>query len=83
MNKYTSKEKIARYKSAVEKADGKFYTGELDKMTSNIVKEIKETKNSLLKSSKKTYVTDHPEILFIIILLLFIVLIVLEKIIKI
>ena len=44
MNKYTSKEKIARYKSAVEKADGKFYTGELDKMTSNIVKEIKETK---------------------------------------
>ena len=34
----------------------------------DIVKEIKETKNSLLKSSKKTYVTDHPEILFVIIL---------------
>ena len=54
MNVYTSKEKIANYKNAVEKnAEGKFYTGELEKMTSNIVNEIKETKTSLLKSSKK------------------------------
>lgn len=84
MNKYTSKDKIASYKNAVEKnAEGKFYTGELEKMSSNIVNEIKETKASVLKSSKKTYVTDHPEILFIIIVLLFLVLIILEKIIKI
>ena len=84
MNVYTSKEKIANYKNAVEKnAEGKFYTGELEKMTSNIVNEIKETKTSLLKSSKKTYVTDHPEVLFIVIVLMFSILIIIEKIIKI
>ena len=52
-------------------------------MSSNIVNEIKDTKTSLLKSGKKTYVTDHPEILFGITLLLFSILIILEKIIKI
>ncbi len=84
MNKNTSNEKISSYKSAVEKnADGKFYTGDLEKMSSNIVNEIKDTKTSLLKSGKKTYVTDHPEILFGITLLLFSILIILEKIIKI
>ena len=84
MNVYTSKDKIANYKNAVEKnAEGKFYTGELEKMTSNIVNEIKETKTSLLKSSKKTYVTDHPEVLFIVIVLMFSILIIIEKIIKI
>lgn len=84
MNVYTSKEKIASYKNAVEKnAGGKFYTGDLEKMTSNIVNEIKETKTSLLKSSKKTYVTDHPEILYIIIVTMFFIVIILEKIIKI
>lgn len=84
MNKYTSKEKISSYKNAVENsAEGKFYTGELEKMTSNIVNEIKETKTSVLKSSKKTYVTDHPEILYIIIVIMFITIVILEKIIKI
>ena len=84
MNKNTSNEKISSYKSAVEKnTDGKFYTGDLEKMSSNIVNEIKDTKTSLLKSGKKTYVTDHPEILFGITLLLFTILIILEKIIKI
>lgn len=84
MNPRTSQEKISNYKSAVEKnAGGKFYTGELDKMTSNIVNEIKETKTSLMKSSKKTYVTDHPEIFVITIVILFFALIILEKIIKI
>lgn len=84
MNIYTSKEKIASYKNAVEKnAGGKFYTGDLEKMTSNIVNEIKETKTSLLKSGKKTYVTDHPEILYIIIVAMFFIVIILEKIIKI
>lgn len=72
MNSYTSKEKINKYKNAVEKnAGGKFYTGDLEKMTLNIVNEIKETKTSLLKNNKKTYVTDHPEILFIVILIMF------------
>lgn len=84
MNVYTSKEKIASYKKAVEKyAKGKFYTGELDQMTSNIVNEIKETKTSILKSSKKTYVTDHPEIIYIIIVAIFFIIIILEKILKI
>lgn len=80
MNTYTSKEKIASYKKAVEQnAGGKFYTGDLEKMSSNIVDEIKETKTSLLKTSKKTYVTDHPEIFLISITIVFLLLIVIEK----
>lgn len=80
MNIYTSQEKIESYKKAVEqKAGGKFYTGNLDQMTSSIVQEIKETKTSLLKTSKKTYVTDHPEIIFISITILFVILIIIEK----
>ena len=80
MNEYTSKEKIASYKKAVEQnAKGKFYTGDLDKMSSSIVNEIKETKTSLLKTSKKTLVTDHPEIVFISITITFLILIIIEK----
>lgn len=80
MNAYTSKEKIASYKKAVEgQAGGKFYTGDLDKMSSNIVNEIKETKTSLLKASKKTFVTDHPEIPLISITVIFVILIIIEK----
>lgn len=83
MNIYATKEGIASYKSAVEKnAGGKFYTGDLDEMSSNIVNEIKETKTSLLKTSKKTYVTDHPEIFFVITIILFLGLILIEKRIK-
>ena len=77
---YTSNEKIASYKKAVEhNAGGKFYTGDLQKMTTSIVQEIKETKTSLLKTSKKTYVTDHPEIFFISIIVIFFSLIIFEK----
>ena len=77
---YTSNEKIASYKKAVEQnAGGKFYTGDLKKMTTSIVQEIKETKTSLLKTSKKTYVTDHPEIFFISIIVIFFSLIIFEK----
>lgn len=77
---YTSNEKIESYKKAVEQnAGGKFYTGDLQKMTTSIVQEIKETKTSLLKTSKKTYVTDHPEIFFISIIVIFFSLIILEK----
>lgn len=80
MNIYTSKEKIAAYKRAVEQlAEGKFYTGDLSKMTSNIANEIKETKTSLLKTSKKTFVTDHPEIFFISVVILYAILIFIEK----
>lgn len=80
MNKYTSQEKIKSYKNAVEQlAGGKFYTGDLKKMTSNIVEEIKNTKTSLLKTSKKTIITDHPEIIFICALILFTILIIIEK----
>lgn len=83
MNVYATEEKISSYKKAIEeKAGGKFYTGDLDKMTSNIVNEIKETKTSLLKTSNKTYVTDHPEIIFISIIILFLSLIIIEKRIK-
>lgn len=80
----TISKKAQEYKNAVEKdADGKFYIGDLEKMSSNVVNEIKETKTSLLKSSKKTYVIDHPTIPFIIIIILFFTLIVIEKRIKI
>ena len=80
MNPYTSEEKIQSYKKAVEQnAKGKFYTGNLEKMIYNIVQEIKETKTSLLKTNKKTYVTDHPEIIFISITILFVILIIIEK----
>lgn len=80
MNLYTSEQKIEAYRKAVvENANGKFYTGNLSQMSSNIVDEIKETKTSLLKTSKKTYVTDHPEIFFIILTALVLILIILEK----
>ena len=83
INSYTTNEKIASYKRAVEKnAEGKFYTGDLDKMTTSIINEIKETKTSLLKTSKKTQVTDHPESIFISITILFLVLVIIEKRIK-
>ena len=80
MNIYTSKEKIASYKKAVEQlAGGKFYTGDLEKMSSSIVNEIKETKTSLMKTSKKTFVTDHPEKFFVSVVILFTILIIIEK----
>lgn len=80
MNPYVSESKTNSYKKAVEKnANGKFYTGNLEQMTSNIVNEIKETKTSLLETSNKTYVTDHPEITFISILIIFVILIIIEK----
>lgn len=83
MNVNTSKAKIEQYKKAVEQnARGKFYTGNLEEMSTNIVNEIKETKTSLLKSSKKTLVKDHPEMCFIGIITLFLILIILEKRIK-
>ena len=80
MNAFASKEKIASYKKSIEEeANGKFYTGNLTQMSSNIVNEIKETKISLLKTSKKTYITDHPEIFLIAIVAIFLVLIIIEK----
>ena len=84
MNEYTSEEKIASFKKAVEEnGGGKFYTGNLDKMTSSIVNEIRDTKTSLLKTSKKVIVTDHPEVLFVIFIVLFLILNIIEKRIKI
>ena len=84
MNSFTTEGKIASYKKAVEeRAEGKFYTGNLDQMSSSIVNEIKETKTSLLKTSKKTYVTDYPEILLITTVAVFLVLIIIEKRVKI
>lgn len=83
MNPYTSEEKIASYRKAVEQsAGGKFYTGDLDEMASTIVNEIQSTKTSLLKTSKKTYVTDYPEVFLISIIILFFILIIIEKRIK-
>ena len=83
MNPYTSSEKIASYKSAVENiAGGKFYVGNLDKMSSSIVNEIKDTKTSEMNTSVKTIITDHPEVLCVIVTILIVILIILEKRIK-
>lgn len=80
INKYTTKVKIEAYKKAVEQyANGKFYNGNLEQMSSSIVKEIKDTKTSLQKTSKKTIITDHPETLFLIVLIIFVTVIILEK----
>lgn len=80
MNKNTSNEKMASYKKAVEQnAGGKFYTGDLQKATTSILKEITDTKTSLLQTSKKTQVTDHPETFFIITVVAFSILIIIEK----
>ena len=80
MNTYTSEQKITAYKKAVEEnAKGKFYTGDLTQMSTSIVNEIKETKTSLLKTSKKTYVTDYPQVFLITIVIVFFVLIIIEK----
>lgn len=84
MNPYTSKDKIASYKNAVEKnAGGKFYTGDLKNTISNITNEIRETKATLLKTSKKTIITDYPEIIFIVLVIVFTTLIFIEKRVKI
>ena len=83
MNMYTSEEKILSYKNDVQqKAEGKFYTGDLNEMTTNIVNEIKETKKTLLKNSKELYFIDHPEMFLIISVILFSILIIIEKRIK-
>lgn len=83
MNVYTSDDKIASYKKAIEQnAGGKFYTGDLTKMASTMVGEIKDTKTSLLKTSKKTFVTDHPEVFFMGTVTIFIISIIMEKKIK-
>lgn len=83
-NPYGSNKMAEPYKQAVEqKANGKYYEGDLDKMTGNIVNEIKDTKTSLLKTSKKTYTIDHPTIPIITIIILFFILIIIEKRIKI
>lgn len=80
MNVYTSASKISSYRKAVErKADGKFYTGDIEKMTSSIINEIKETKISPLKGMKKTIVTDHPQFFLISIIIMFEILIIVER----
>ncbi|MBQ3408856.1 MAG: hypothetical protein IJH12_06620 [Clostridia bacterium] len=83
MNIYTSKEKIESYRKAVEEiAGGKFYVGDLDRMSSSIVNEIKDTKTTAMKTSVKTIITDHPEFLCITVTVLVVILIILEKRIK-
>lgn len=84
MNMYTSKEKIASYKKAVEEeAGGKFYVGSLEKMSSSIVNEIKDTKVSAMNTSVRTIITDHPEVLSVTVIILVAILIIIEKRIKI
>lgn len=52
-------------------------------MVKSIMDEIKKTKLSLLQTSEKKYIIDHPEIAFISMLICIFILIILEKWIKI
>ena len=79
MNIYATKENIASYKAAVESAGGKFYVGDLDRMSSSIVNEIKDTKVSAMNTSVRTIITDHPEVLAVIITISVAILIIIEK----
>lgn len=82
INSYVTKAKIQSYQTAVEqKAGGKFYTGDLTNMINKIVDEIKDTKKSLLESSKKTVIRDYPETYFIFLTVLIIALFICQKII--
>ncbi len=84
MNEYVTAESLKEYKNAVEgMANGKFYTGNLTKMTSSMINEVESTKKTLLKTSKKTYAIDYPQIPFMCILISFAVLVIIEKRIKI
>ena len=84
MNIYVTEEGKNNYKNAIEKnANGKFYTGDISKMASSIMKEIKETKPSIIKTNGKKYIVDHPEIFIILMTINILILFILEKIIKI
>ena len=80
MNIYATKDVIEQYRTAVtQTAGGKFYLGDLDNMSTQIVKEIKETKTTLLNENKKTYIMDHPIVFFVILTVTIIVMIIIEK----
>lgn len=83
MNPYVTKEYLAGYRDSVSKAGGKFYTGDLKQMTSQIVDEIKNTKKTELNTTKKTFINDHPETFVYLFTGLFVVLLIAEKRIKI
>lgn len=83
MNPYVTKEYLSGYQNAVSKADGKFYTGNLKQTTSQILNEIKSTKQTELNTTKKTFITDHPTYFVYALTGLFIILIITEKRIKI
>lgn len=84
MNRYVTESGKDAYKNAIEKyANGKFYTGDISRMSSSIMDEIKNTKTSLMQTSEKKYTVDHPEIAFIIMLICVFCVVVLEKWIKI
>ena len=80
MNMYATKDLIEDYKKSVtQTANGKFYLGDLDNMSTQMVKEIKETKTTLLDENKKTYIMDHPIVFFGIIVVTIIAMIIIEK----
>ena len=80
MNMYVTESNTNKYKNAVEEnAKGKFYKGEMNNISSNMVNEIKNTKTTALNKTTKTSVTDHPQIFLVLVILLFIILIIIEK----
>ena len=80
MNKYAKSNVTSKYKSAVEKhAKGKFYMGDLDVAVTDMINEIKNTKATLLKTDKNVRVVDHPEVFLVITVVLNIIIVIIEK----
>ncbi len=75
---YMNKKDAQAYKAAVEKTGGKYYEHGKKAMTS-IISDIESTSKSLLKNQIDTTKTDIPLIPFIILLISFSVLMVLNK----
>lgn len=74
----TESDLIAELKSAAETTGGKLYTvGEKD-TTSRVIGEIETTEKTLLERGGITTEIDHPEVLFILLLVIFSIIIILE-----
>ena len=64
---------------ATKNTGGKFFIFNQGKTVDNIVKEIDQEEKSVLKGPVKAYIIDYPTVPFVILLLSFVVMIIIEK----
>jgi hypothetical protein len=69
----------SKLKRATELTGGNYYVHEKGPTVKNIVNEIEKKEKSVLKGPEKTLITDYPTIPFIITLLSFVILIIIDK----